>query len=69
MNNKLLESVSQITDRTQNDNCIASVRVKSADKMVMLPTLFHGAKPELAKQHYKRFNQYVKFQTKKLKYH
>ena len=30
----------------------------------MLPTLFDGTKLELAKQHYERFNQYVKFQTK-----
>ena len=32
--------------------------------MVMLPPLFDGSKPEVAKQHYKRFNQYIKFQTK-----
>ena len=38
--------------------------MKSADKMVMLPPIFDGNKPEMAKQHYKRFNQYIKFQTK-----
>ena len=32
--------------------------------MVMLLPLFNGSKPEVAKQHYKRFNQYIKFQTK-----
>ena len=32
--------------------------------MVMLPLLFDGTKPEVAKQHYERFNQYIKFQTK-----
>ena len=32
--------------------------------MVMLPSLFDGSKPEVAKQHYERFNQYIKFQTK-----
>ena len=32
--------------------------------MVMLPPLFDGSKPEVAKQHYERFNQYIKFQTK-----
>ena len=32
--------------------------------MVMLLPLFDGSKPEVAKQHYKRFNQYIKFQTK-----
>ena len=30
----------------------------------MLPPLFDGNKPEKAKQHYERFNQYIKFQTK-----
>ena len=39
-------------------------RVKSADKMVMMPTLFDGDHPEKAKQHYERFNQYVTFQVK-----
>ena len=34
------------------------------DKMVMLPPLFDSTKPEVAKQHYERFNQYVNFQTK-----
>ena len=36
----------------------------SADKMVMLPPLFDSSKPEVVKQHYERFNQYIKFQTK-----
>ena len=31
----------------------------------MLPPLFDGEKPERAKTHYERFNQYIKFQTKK----
>ena len=43
---------------------MASAKVKSADKMVMLPLLFDGTKPEMAKQHYERFNQYIKFQRK-----
>ena len=43
---------------------MASAKVKSTDKMVMLPPLFDGNKPEVAKQHYERFNQYIKFQTK-----
>ena len=49
---------------TKSDHPAAAARVKSADKMVMLPLLFDGTKPELAKQHYERFNQYIKFQTK-----
>ena len=43
---------------------MASAKVKLADKMVMLPPLFNGNQPEMAKQHYERFNQYIKFQTK-----
>ena len=39
-------------------------RVKLAESMVMLPPLFDSTKPEVAKQHYERFNQYIKFQTK-----
>ena len=49
---------------TKTDHFMAAAKVKSADKMVMLPTLFDGSKPEVAKQHYERFNQYIKFQTK-----
>ena len=48
---------------TQTDHPMVSAKVKSADKMVMLPLLFDGNKPEVAKQHYERFNQYIKFQT------
>ena len=64
INKALLESVAQITEMTKNDNIAASAKVKSANKMVMLTTLFDGSKPEMAKQHYERFNQYIKFQTK-----
>ena len=49
---------------TKPDHSAASARVKLADKMVMLSPLFDGTKPEIAKQHYKRFNQYIKFQKK-----
>ena len=64
INKALLESVAQITEMTKPNHSAASARVKSADKMVMLPPLFDGTKPEVAKQHYERFNQYIKFQTK-----
>ena len=60
----LLESVAQITEMTKTDHPTAAARFKSVDKMVMLPPLFDGSKPEVAKQHYERFNQYIKFQTK-----
>ena len=49
---------------TKTDHPMVAAKVKSADKMVMLPPLFDGSKPEVAKQHYERFNQYIKFQTK-----
>ena len=56
--------MAQITEMTKPDHTAAIARVKSADKMVMLPPLFDGTKPEVAKQHYERFNQYIKFQMK-----
>ena len=64
INKALLESVAQITEMTKTDHPMAAARVKSADKKVMLLPLFDGSKPEVAKQHYERFNQYIKFQTK-----
>ena len=64
INRALLESVAQITEMTKLDHSAATARVKLADKTVMLPPLFDGTKPEVAKQHYERFNQYIKFQTK-----
>ena len=53
--------ISELLEPTAKD---APARVKLADKMLMLPPLFNGEKPEKAKTHYKRFNQYIKFQTK-----
>ena len=64
INKALLESVAQITEMTKSDHPVAAAWVKLADKMVMLPQLFDVTKPEVAKQHYERFNQYIKFQTK-----
>ena len=43
---------------TKTDHPTARAKVKSADK------LFDGSKPEVAKQHYGRFNQCIKFPTK-----
>ena len=64
INKALLESIAQITEMTKSDQPMAAARVKLADKMVMLPPLFYGSKPEVVKHHFKRFNQYIKFQTK-----
>ena len=64
INKALLESVAQITEMTKPDHPAAAARIESADKMVMLPPLFDSSKPEVAKQHYKRFNQHIKVQKK-----
>ena len=64
INKALLESNEHVTEMTHTDHPMASAKVKSADKMVMLPQLFDGNKPEVARPHYERFNQYIKFQTK-----
>ena len=60
----LLESIVHITEMTQTDHPMVLAKVKSADKMVTLPPLFDGSTPEAAKQHYERFNQYIKFHTR-----
>ena len=65
INKALLESVAHISEMTHGNHHRTAAKVKSADKMVMLPPSFDGTKPEMAKQHYERFNQYIKFQTKK----
>ena len=64
INKVLLESIMHVTEMTKTDHPMVSAKVKSAEKMVMLPPLFDGSKPEVVKQHYERFNQYIKFQTK-----
>ena len=58
---KHFAQVSELLEPTAKD---AQVKVKLADKMLMLPPLFDGEKPKKAKTHYERFNQYIKFQTK-----
>ena len=49
INKALLESIAHKTEMTQTDHPMASSKVKSADKMVMLPPLFHGTKLEMQK--------------------
>ena len=58
---KHFAQVSELLEPTAKD---AQAKVKPADKMLMLPALFDGEKPEKAKTHYEKFNQYIKFQTK-----
>ena len=58
---KHFAQVSELLEPTDKDS---PARVRLADKMLMLPSLFDGEKPEKAKTHYEWFNQYIKFQTK-----
>ena len=52
------------SDNVQTDNRQPIGKIKPTDKMVMMPSLFGGTEPETSKQHYKRFNLYINFQTK-----
>ena len=63
-NAQYLKHFSQVSELLEPSDKDAPARVKPADKMLMLPPLFNGEKPEKAKTHYERFNQYIKFQTK-----
>ena len=56
--------MAQIKEMTKPDHSAATARSKLADKMTMLLPLFDGTKPEVVKQYYERFNQYIKFQMK-----
>ena len=58
---KHFAQVSKLLEPTVKDG---PAKVKPADKMLMIPTLFDGENPEKAKTHYESFNQYIKFQTK-----
>ena len=58
---KHFAQVSELLEPTARD---ATARVKPTDKMLMLPSLFDGRKPEKTKTHYEQLNQYIKFQTK-----
>ena len=61
-NSQFLKNFAKIS-AVLDPNRPGTSRVKSADKMVMMPTLFNGNHPEKAKQH-ERFNQYIAFQGK-----
>ena len=60
----LLKRVATIAELTKTDNRQPMGKIKPTDKMVMMPSLFDGTKPAMSKQHYKRFNLYINFQTK-----
>ena len=64
VNSHLLKGVATMAELTKTDNRQPIGKIKPTDKMVMMPSLFDGTKPEMSKQHYKRFNLYINFQTK-----
>ena len=61
INKALLESVAQITEMTKP---ITQQQQLGLNWWTRWSPLFDGTKPEVVKQHYKRFNQYIKFQMK-----
>ena len=64
VNSHLLKGVATMAELTKSDNRQPMGKIKPTDKMVMMPSLFDGMKPAMSKQHYKRFNLYINFQTK-----
>ena len=64
VNSHLLKGVATMAELTKVDNRQPMGKIKPTDKMVMMPNLFDGTKPATSKQHYKRFNLYINFQTK-----
>ena len=64
VNSHLLKGVVTMAKLTKTDNRQPIGKIKPTDKMVMMLSLFDGTKPAMSKQHYKRFNLYINFQTK-----
>ena len=64
MNSHLLKGVATMAELTKMNNRQPISKIKPTDKMVMTPGLFDSMKLETSKQHYERFNMYIKFQTK-----
>ena len=64
VNSHLLKGVATMAKLTKTDNRQPIGKIKPTDKMVMMPSLFDGTKPETSKQHYERFKLYINFQTK-----
>ena len=64
VNSHFLKGVATMAELTKMDNRQPIGKMKHTDKMVMMPSLFDGMKPETSNQHYERFNLYINFQTK-----
>ena len=54
VNSHLLKGVATMAELTKMDNRQPVGKIKPTDKMVMMPSLFDGTKPEMSKQHYER---------------
>ena len=52
MNSHLLKEVATMAELTKTDARQPLGKIKPTDKMVMMPGLFDGTKPETSKQHY-----------------
>ena len=61
---EFLKHFAQVSELLEPTSKEAQGKVKPTDKMIMIPALLNEEKPEKAKTHYKRFNQYITFQTK-----
>ena len=59
INTQYLKHFAQVSELLEPRAKDAPARVKPADKMLMLPPLFDGEKPEKAKTQYERFAQYI----------
>ena len=64
VNSHLLKGVATMAKLTKTDNRQPMGMIKPTDKMIMMLSLFDDTKPATSKQHYKRFNLYINFQTK-----
>ena len=64
VNSHLLKGVATMAELTKTDNRQPIGKIKPTDKIVMMLSLFDDTKPATSKQHYKRFNLYINFQTK-----
>ena len=61
VNSHLLKGVATMAELTKTDTRQSFSKIKPTDKMVMMPDLFDGTKLETSKQHYERFNVYIRF--------
>ena len=63
-NAQFLRHFAQVSELLEPTVKEAQAKVKPADNMLMLPSLFNGEQLQKAKTHYERFNHYIEFQTK-----